>query len=189
MKRTISTGGLLRAVAILLTISLLAYGQGNIFKKIRYQGGSVASTVKPDDWNNTLTVSGEEITLRFKDGKEQKIYPKQVTGLSYGQEAHRRVGTMIVLAVLLTPIALFGLMHKTRKHFIGIEWQEAGGKKGGVLLQADKDNYRGVLMALRGATGAPVSVSAEERKYVPTGIETVSPADKEKTGEKDKPKP
>ncbi len=194
--KTVTTGKLASVVVILLTISLLAYGQGNTFKKIRYQGGSVASTVKPDDWDNTLTVTGEEIALKFKDGKEQKIDPKQVTGLSYGQEAHRRVGTMIVLAVLLTPLALFGLMHKTRKHFIGIEWQEGDGKKGGVLLQADKDNYRGVLMALRGATGAAVSVSAEERKYVPTGIETVTPTDKEKKpgdkekkSEKDKPKP
>jgi hypothetical protein len=195
MKAKISIGTPLGALAVLLSISLLTYGQGNVFKKIRYQGGSVASTVKPDDWNNTLTVSADEITLKFKDGKEQKIPTKQVTGLSYGQEAHRRVGTMIVLAVLLTPLALFGLLHKTRKHFVGIEWQEAEGKKGGVLLQADKDNYRGVLMALRGATGAPVSVSAEERKYVPTGIETVSaPTDKDKKTEdkkpeKDKPKP
>ena len=178
-----------RSIAVLSTIlciSLLAYGQGNTFKKIRYQGGSVATTVKPDDWDNTLVVTPAEITLKFKDGKIQKVDPKRVTGLSYGQEAHRRVGTMIVLAVLVAPLALFGLFHKTRKHYIGVEWQEDGDKKGGVLLQGDKDNYRGVLMALRGVTGAPVAVSDEERKYVPTGIETVTPKSTDKEKEKTK---
>lgn len=55
------------------------------------------------------------------------------------------------------------------------------------MLQADKDNYRGVLMALRGVTGAPVAVSDEERKYVPTGIETVTPEKDKGKDEKDKP--
>lgn len=161
-------------LSLVLCASIVVYGQGNTFKKIRYQGGSVASKVKPDDWDNTLTVSSEEIFLKFEDGQTQKIDPKRVTGLSYGQEAHRRVGTMIALGILLAPVALFGLFHKTRKHYVGIEWQEEGDRKGGVLLQADKDNYRGVLMALRGVTGAPVAVSEEERKYVPTGIETIT---------------
>ena len=174
-------------IIFVLVVSILTYGQGNTFNKIRYQGGSVASTVKPDDWENTLIVTSDEITLKFKDGKIQKIDPKLVTGLSYGQEAHRRVGTMIALAVLLAPLALFGLFHKTRKHYIGIEWKEADDKKEGVLLQADKDDYRGVLMALRSVTGAPVAVSAEERKYVPTGIETVTPTEKNADKVKEQP--
>ena len=176
------------AVAIALSISVLTYGQGNSFSKIRYNGGSVASTVKKDDWDNTLTVTPDEITLKLKDGKIEKIDPKRVTGLSYGQEAHRRVGTMIALAVLLAPLALFGLFHKTRLHYIGIEYTTSDDKKGGVLLQADKSNYKGVLMALRGVTGAAVAVSAEERKYVPTGIETITPADPNKDKSKEKEK-
>lgn len=190
-----SLGSLAKSIVIVLTASLIAYGQGNTFKRIRYQGGSIASKVKPDDWNNTLTVTSDEIKLDFKDGVTCSIDPKKVTGLSYGQAAHRRVATMVLLAVFLTPVALFGLLHKTRKHYVGIEWQDAEGKKNGVLLQADKDNYKGVLMALRGVTGAPVAVSAEERKYVPTGIETIilekekKSEDKEKKPEPEKPKP
>ena len=176
------------ALSIALSISILTYGQGNSFNRIRYNGGSVASTVKSDDWHNTLVVTSEEITLKLKDGKIEKIDPKRVTGLSYGQEAHRRVGTMIALAVLLAPLALFGLFHKTRLHYVGIEYTTPDDKKGGVLLQADKDNYKGVLMALRGVTGAAVAVAAEERKYVPTGIETITPADPGKDKEKPKEK-
>src|SRR6185503_19634324 len=80
----------LGVLAIVLSISIFTYGQGNSFRKIRYNGGSIASTVKKDDWNNTLTVTPDEITLILKDGKVEKIDPKRVTGLSYGQEAHRR---------------------------------------------------------------------------------------------------
>jgi len=41
-------------------------------------------------------------------------YGQGNSGLSYGQEAHRRVGTMIALGILFAPLALFGLFHKTR---------------------------------------------------------------------------
>jgi hypothetical protein len=174
--------GILASALVFVSVS---FGQGNTFKKVKYQGGSVASTVKPDDWDNTLTVTPELITLKLKDGVVQDIDPKKVTGMSYGQEAHRRVGTMIALAVLLTPFALFGLMHKTRKHFIGLEWTD-GDKKNGILLQGDKDDYRGMLMALRGVTGAAVSVAEADRKYVPTGIQVITTADsKEEVKSKD----
>jgi hypothetical protein len=95
---------------------------------------------------------------------------------------------MIALAVLVAPLALFGLFHKTRKHYIGVEWQEEGDKKGGVLLQADKDNYRAMLMALRGVTGAKVAVAEDERKYIPVGIETVTVPKDESDKDKDKKK-
>jgi hypothetical protein len=157
---------------VLLFLSVTAYG--STFHDIRYNGGTLQSKVDPKDWGNTLTVTSEEISLDLKDGQSLKIDPKQVTGLSYGQEAHRRVGTMIALAILVAPIALFGLLHKTRLHFIGIEYTTEDGKKGGVLIQAHKDNYRGVLEALRGATGAPVAVAPEDRKYVPTSVATIT---------------
>src|SRR5580692_2428881 len=161
-----------RLLSLLLCSAVAAWAQGNSFEKIRYNGGSVDSKVDPKDWHNQLTVTPDMITLALKDGKKLEIPPKTVTSLSYGQEAHRRVGTMIALAILISPIALFGLLHKTRLHFIGIEYTTEDGKKGGVLIQAHKDNYRGVLEALRGATGAPVAVAPEDRKYVPTSVAT-----------------
>jgi hypothetical protein len=123
--------------------------------------------VDPKDWNNHLTVTSDTITLKLKDGQQVEIPAKSVTGLSYGQEAHRRVGTMIALGILVSPVALFGLMHKTRLHYIGVEYATPDGKKAGLLLQGDKDNYRAILTALEGATGAPLSVSEKDREYVP----------------------
>lgn len=173
-------------IAVIASLAILNYGQGNTFKKFRYNGGSIASTVKPDNWKNTLIVAPDKITFKFKDGVVKEIDPKLVTGLSYGSEATRRTKTIIAVAVLLTPFALFALMHKNRKHFIGIEWKEEGDKKGGVLLQADKDKYRGMLMALRGVTGAPVAVAASERKYIPVGVEVIETKDADAKDDKKK---
>lgn len=172
------------ALCVFLTTGAL--GAGNNFKHVRYQGGTFETKTKPDSWDNSLTVSSEEITLKLKDGQTMTLRPNQVTGLSYGQEAHRRVGTMIAMAVLLTPLALFGLMHKKRNHYIGVEYALDGDKKGAWLLQADKDDYRAVLVALRGATGAKVSVASEDRKYVPVAIETLEVKPEDKKGEKKK---
>src|SRR5438067_3878872 len=137
--------------------------QGNSFTKVRYNGGSVPSKVNPKDWGNKLTISPDMIVLETKGEKKHwdkfEIQPKSVTSLSYGQEAHRRVGTMIVLAVLVAPVALFGLFHKTRLHFIGVQYSTPDKKSGGILLQGDKDNYRAMLVALQSVSGVPVSVA------------------------------
>jgi PEGA domain len=161
-----------RLLALLLCSTVAAWAQGNSFDKIRYNGGSVDSKVDPKDWHNQLTVAPDMITLALKDGKKLEIPPKTVTALSYGQEAHRRVGTMIALAILISPVALFGLLHKTRLHFIGIQYTLPDHKTGGILLQGDKDSYRAILVALQGVTGAPVSVAEKDREFVPVSIQT-----------------
>ncbi len=160
-------------IAIILCASLLAAADGgNTFTRVRYNGGSVPSKVDPKDWNNKLTVTPDAITLDFKDGQHLTIAPKSVTSLSYGQEAHRRVGTMVALAVLVAPVALFGLFHKTRLHYIGVQYNTPDGKNAGILLQGDKDNYRAILVALQGVTGAPVAVGEKDREFIPVGLTT-----------------
>lgn len=161
-----------RVLAFVLCSALMISAQGNTFDKVRYNGGTVATKVKPDDWHNKLIVTSDAINFTLKDGQSISIPPKQVTSLSYGQEAHRRVGTMVALAILVSPVALVGLMHKTRLHFIGIQYTAQDGKKAGLLMQGDKDNYRAILVTLQSVTGAPVAVSEKEREFVPVGITT-----------------
>jgi hypothetical protein len=43
-------------------------------------------------------------------------------------------------------------LSKSKKHFVGITWDD-GGKKGGLAFQADKSDYRGLLAGLEGITG------------------------------------
>lgn len=177
-----------RATAFILCCSIYGYATGNTFK-VRYNGGSVASKVDPKDWDNKLTVTTDAILLDLKDGTKVNIPPKSVTSLSYGQEAHRRVGTMIALAVLVAPVALFGLFHKTRLHYIGIQFKTPDGKDSGILLQGDKEDYRGILVALQGVTGAPVSVAEKEREFVPVGLTTTVTKSSEANADSKNPQP
>src|ERR1035438_2455651 len=162
--------GAKKFLAVFLSCAVLSYAKGNTFTKVRYNGGSVASAVNPKDWNNKLTITPEAILLELKDQKRVEIAPKSVTTISYGQEAHRRVGTMIALAFLVAPVALFGLFHKTRLHYIGVQYGTPDGKNGGILLQGDKENYRAMLVALQGVSSVPVTVSEKDREFVPVGV-------------------
>jgi hypothetical protein len=165
------------AVALSCLMASAVFGEGNTFTKVRYNGGSIPSTVNPKNWGNKLTITPDTIALELKGATKEfdkfDIPSKSVTSLSYGQEAHRRVGTMIALAVLVAPVALFGLFHKTRLHYIGVQYKTPDGKNGGILLQGDKDNYRAMLVALQGVTDAPVSVADKERSFVPIGVKSI----------------
>jgi len=157
-------------LALFLCFALIANAQGNTFRKVRYNGGSVSTTVNPDDWDNKLTVSSESIVLVLKDGQTITIIPKQVSSLSYGQEAHRRIGAAVGLAFLSLGVGALFALHKTKLHFIGINYSDKDGKKQGLLLQGDKSNFRAILVALQGVTGAPVSVAEKERSEIPAGV-------------------
>jgi len=146
-----------RTVAVIVVASQLLWGQGNSWNKIRYAGGTVPAKVNPYDWNTTLTVTPDCIKLVFGGRTTATIAPAQVTALSYGQEAHRRVADMVALSVVFfNPLVLFGILHKSKNHFVGIEFKTDDGKPGAVLLEADKNNYKAILEALKRVTGKPV---------------------------------
>lgn len=154
-----------KLVALLLCLSLsavTALGQGNQFK-MRYVGGSVASTVKPDDWGNTITVDSESILMKLKDGKEIQISPKDVKLLTHSRHASRRIGTYAALA-LVSPFFLLGMLKKNKRHFIGIATETPDGKKNGYNLQAKNDKYKALITALEGVTGVKVEEEVEEKK-------------------------
>ena len=179
-----------KLAAVALCVPLIAYGQqGNTFDKVRYNGGSVATKVKPDDWNNKLTVTSDEIKFALNDGQNISIDPKAVTSLSYGQEAHRRVGTAVLIGVFSLGIGALSALHKTKLHYIGVNYNDKDGKKQGLLMQGDKGNFRAIIVALQGVTGLPISVGDKERNEIPAGINTVvaksdEPKDKEEAPSK-----
>jgi hypothetical protein len=146
-----------RIVALAVLSTYWLWADGNSWNKIRYAGGTVAARVNPYDWNTTLTITPDTIVLMFAHRTTLKLAPSQVTALSYGLEAHRRVADMVALSVVfLNPLMLFGILHQSKNHFIGIEFRAADGKPGGVLLEADKNNYGAILEALKAVTGQPV---------------------------------
>jgi hypothetical protein len=132
------------------------WAQTNTWNKIRYNGGTVQAKVDPYDWNAVLTVKPDAITLVFGRRQTLRILPAQVTALSYGQEAHRRVAEMVAMGIMVTPFALFGILHKSKDHTVAIQFRGEDGKAAGVLLEVHKDSYKAVLQALKAATGKPV---------------------------------
>ena len=176
-----------KVLVFVICSSLVAWADGNTFDKIRYNGGSISTKVKPDDWDNKLTVSSDAIVFAMKDGQTISVPPQHVTSLSYGQEAHRRVGTAIGIAVIsLGAGALFAL-HKTKLHYIGINYVDQDGKKQGMLLQGDKSNFRAIIVALQGVTGVPLSVGDKDRNEIPAGVTVQAVKQPEETKEAAQP--
>ncbi len=138
-----------------LAILLCAVIPGILFAddgyKVAYDGGSI-----PDVKSGTgmkLVFDSSQIRL-IKNKKEAPfmIPVASVTEISYGQDVHRRVGAAIGLAVISFGVGALMALTKSKKHFIGLTWDD-GGKKGGLALQADKKDYRGLLAGLEGVTG------------------------------------
>jgi hypothetical protein len=82
------------------------------------------------------------------------------------------VGTAVALAVFSLGIGALSALHKTKLHYIGINYGDNDGKKQGLLLQGDKGNFRAMIVALQGVTGLPISVGEKDRSEIPVGVAT-----------------
>ena len=118
--------------------------------KVMYDGGSLPN-VKT---GAKLVMTLGEKDIHFREGGEEiKVIPASaITEISYGQDVHRRVGAAIGLAVVSFGVGALMALTKSKKHFVGLTWQD-GDKKGGFAMQCDKNDYRGVLAGLEGITG------------------------------------
>jgi len=138
--------------ALLLCISIPAAVFGADAQngyKVAYDGGSLSTKVGT---GMRLVISGDHIKL-VKDNTEIANIPASaITEISYGQDVHRRVGAAVGLAVVSLGIGGLMALTKSKKHFVGLTWAD-GDKKGGLAMQCDKNEYRGILAALEGVTG------------------------------------
>lgn len=139
----------LLCVVLCLVFPLAAIAGDNSYK-IMYDGGSIADAKAGTDMK--LAIDGTNIHIRQKDKEVALIPASAVTEISYGQDVHRRVGAAIGVAVVSLGIGALLALTKSKKHFVGITWDD-NGKKGGVAFQADKNDYRGLLAGLEGITG------------------------------------
>ena len=57
-----------------------------------------------------------------------------------------------VLVYLTLGVGALIALSKSKKHYIGLIWAD-GDKKGGLALQCDKNDYRGILAGLEGVSG------------------------------------
>jgi hypothetical protein len=118
--------------------------------KVAYDGGSIQNAKAGTQMK--LYIDGSNIRI-MKDKTDIAVIPASaITEISYGQDVHRRVGAAIGVAVVSFGIGALLALSKSKKHFIGLTWDDSG-KKGGFAFQADKNDYRGLLAGLEGITG------------------------------------
>ena len=134
------------ALCVLLPVSALGESAGY---KVSYDGGSIQEKTGASVY---LYIEANQVRLAQKSVVLATIPAAAVTEISYGQDVHRRVGTAIGLAVVSLGIGALMLLSKSKKHFVGITWVD-GDKKGGFVMQCDKNDYRGILLGLEGVTG------------------------------------
>jgi hypothetical protein len=140
---------ILIALALCLATAVSAFSGVGAYK-LTYDGGSI-----PDlktGTGMTLFLDQNQIRIVKKDADVVNLPASSVTEISYGQDVHRRVGAAIGLAVVSFGVGALMALTKSKKHFIGLTWDDAG-KKGGAAFQADKNDYRGLLAGLEGITG------------------------------------
>ncbi len=137
------------AVFFCLLLPTLALAGDNGYK-VTYDGGTLSDTKSGSGVK--LYIEGSNVRFA-RDGKDLLVLPAaSITEISYGQDVHRRVGTAIGLAVFSLGIGALMLLSKSKKHYVGLTWAD-GDKKGGLVVQADKSEYRGIIAGLEGITG------------------------------------
>jgi hypothetical protein len=135
-------------LAVAVPSAMLAGDSGY---KIAYDGGSVEGA-KAGTGMKLYMESGNIRLLR--DKQEVVVIPAaSVSEVSYGQDVHRRVGAAVAVGIFTLGAGALLALAKSKKHFIGIIWDDGNGKKGGIAFQADKSDYRGLLTGLEGITG------------------------------------
>jgi PEGA domain/PDZ domain len=137
------------ALLLCLAIPLALLARDNGYE-VTYDGGSLADTKSGTD----VKLHIERNQIRFVKGKKELIVipASSVTEVSYGQDVHRRVGTAVAVAVFSLGIGALVALSKSKKHYVGLIWADSD-KKGGLVIQCDKNEYRGILAALEGITG------------------------------------
>ena len=115
-----------------------------------YDGGSITSAKAGTDMK--LFIDGSNIRVMDKKTEVALIPASAITEISYGQDVHRRIGAAIGVAIFSLGIGALLALTKSKKHFVGLTWDDKG-KKGGFAFQADKNDYRGLLAGLEGVTG------------------------------------
>jgi len=138
------------ALFLCFAIPVTAFAAAQNSYKVNYDGGSIPNVKAGKDIQ--LFIDQNQLRI-IRDKEEIQVIPASaITEISYGQDVHRRVGAAIGLAVVSLGIGALMALSKSKKHFVGLTYDD-GGKKGGFAFQADKNNYRGILAGIEGITG------------------------------------
>jgi hypothetical protein len=137
------------ALLLCFVVPLTLFAGDNGYK-VTYDGGSLSDT--KSGTGVKLYIEGNQIRFTRDKTDLVTIPASAITEISYGQDVHRRVGTAVAVGVFTLGVGALVALSKSKKHYVGLIWAD-GDKKGGLAMQCDKNDYRGILAALEGITG------------------------------------
>jgi hypothetical protein len=141
-------------------------------RSAKYIGGTVLTI--PRDMLGKLNTTDQK-TLSFewpKAGKREagdwRVAYSQVTALSYGQHAGRRVGAATAVTAgtfgLGAPLMVPLLLTKKRRHYLTIEFLDEKGKKQGAIFLVGKSAIGNLLDTLEARTEKKTQYEDEEAR-------------------------
>lgn len=146
----------LLAVLLCLAVPLAVIAADNGYK-VKYDGGSIPNAKSGSDMK--LYIADKQVRFMPDKGEPVIIPASAITEISYGQDVHRRVGAAVGIGVVTLGVGALMALSKSKKHFVGVTWAD-GDKKGGLAMQCDKNEYRGILAGLEGVSGKKAVDSA-----------------------------
>ena len=120
-----------------------------------------------NSWNNSLTITNNEITFGFRNNliPSETIPISVLTRITYGQATTRRVAKWVVAGIFVTP-ALLGILHKSRQHYVLIEWIDAQEREREMLVKIHKYYFVGLLNELSFRTQKPIYTDSEDQEWL-----------------------
>jgi hypothetical protein len=163
--------------AVLISFALNPLALAGIgSKKAAYQGGTTKDKDFPgvkEAVEGSLNTSDEkELKFAYELNKSPKTFSipyDQVIDIEYGQKAGRRVGAAVATAILISPVGLFLLFSKKRKHFVTIGYKDDEGKEQVAVFELGKDIVRTTLPILEARSGKKIEYQDEDAKKASKG--------------------
>lgn len=138
---------LVAGLCFAVVMAMLAGENGYV---VKYDAGSLSDTKAGTE----LKVYIDAKQVRFlKDNAEvAKIPASAITEITYGQGVHRTVGTAVGDGMLPSGAGVRSTFSRSENDFVGVTWAN-GDQKGGLAVQCDRNDCRGVLARLEGISG------------------------------------
>ncbi len=155
-----------RSIASILILSFLWISIADAAvrgKSARYTGGTLAAFKEAVDGTWELGEKSVVFTAKKGGGKVEIPYDK-IESLEFGQKVGRRLGGAMAGALIVSPLFLFLLFSKKKKHFLSVGFVDAEGKKQGAVFELAKDIVKESLTTLEAKSGKKVEYESDEAK-------------------------
>jgi hypothetical protein len=155
-----------RTVSILLVVCFLWNPLGVAAvrgKSARYVGGTIAAF--KEAVNGKWDLDEKAAVFTAEKGAGQVTIPfDKIDTLEYGQKVGRRLGAATAGAFIVSPVFLFLLFSKKRKHFLSIGFTDEEGKKQGAVFELAKGIVKESLTTLEAKSGKKVEYESDDAK-------------------------